>query len=66
MKDPKTDGLDKIPERERSDKDDQATLETFFGKFQDLCREGPYANCLKQALQDYGKPPVAARCGHQG
>uniref|UniRef100_A0A7S4Q3L1 Sulfhydryl oxidase n=1 Tax=Alexandrium monilatum TaxID=311494 RepID=A0A7S4Q3L1_9DINO len=39
----------------------EAALDTFFGKFQDLCREGPYANCFKQALQDFGRPSVASR-----
>mmetsp|Transcript_28287 Transcript_28287/g.57145 ORF Transcript_28287/g.57145 Transcript_28287/m.57145 type:complete len:117 (+) Transcript_28287:66-416(+) len=46
---------------EHPTKDEQVALDTFYGKFQDLCREGPYANCFKQALRDYGRPSTASR-----
>mmetsp|Transcript_62140 Transcript_62140/g.148209 ORF Transcript_62140/g.148209 Transcript_62140/m.148209 type:complete len:118 (-) Transcript_62140:95-448(-) len=43
-------------------KDDKVALENFFGKFQDLCRTGPYANGYKEALQEQGgAPPVGSR-----
>ncbi|CAJ1383194.1 unnamed protein product [Effrenium voratum] len=42
-------------------KDEQEALETFFSKFQDLCRHGPYANAYGGAIKDYGPPPVASR-----
>eukprot|EP00439_Symbiodinium_sp_Y106_P053320 s255_g7.t1 len=41
-------------------KDEKESLETFFGKFQDLCRHGPYAEGYKTALKS-GPPPVSSR-----
>mmetsp|Transcript_2029 Transcript_2029/g.4579 ORF Transcript_2029/g.4579 Transcript_2029/m.4579 type:complete len:117 (-) Transcript_2029:64-414(-) len=46
---------------EKATGEERAALETFFGKFQDLCKEGPYAGCLRQALKDRGPPPVNSR-----
>eukprot|EP00930_Biecheleria_cincta_P040499 TRINITY_DN27743_c0_g2_i1.p1 TRINITY_DN27743_c0_g2~~TRINITY_DN27743_c0_g2_i1.p1 ORF type:complete len:127 (-),score=19.85 TRINITY_DN27743_c0_g2_i1:14-364(-) len=42
-------------------KDEKAGLETFFHKFQDLCRHGPYANGYSNAIRDQGPPPVSSR-----
>mmetsp|Transcript_43846 Transcript_43846/g.80079 ORF Transcript_43846/g.80079 Transcript_43846/m.80079 type:complete len:117 (-) Transcript_43846:29-379(-) len=46
---------------EMPDKDDKAALETFFGKFQDLCRKGPLANGYKEAIEQQGPPTVNSR-----
>mmetsp|Transcript_26643 Transcript_26643/g.62147 ORF Transcript_26643/g.62147 Transcript_26643/m.62147 type:complete len:117 (+) Transcript_26643:53-403(+) len=42
-------------------RDEQVALDIFFNKFQDLCHQGSHANCLKHALRDLGRPPVASR-----
>mmetsp|Transcript_36267 Transcript_36267/g.63887 ORF Transcript_36267/g.63887 Transcript_36267/m.63887 type:complete len:117 (-) Transcript_36267:55-405(-) len=46
---------------ERPSREEKAVVETFFGKFQDMCRTGPYANCYEQALREHGPPPVDSR-----
>merc|ERR1719373_390658 len=46
---------------ERPTRDQQNSMLTFFGKFKDLCKEGPYAGCYRQALQEHGPPPVSSR-----
>mmetsp|Transcript_41141 Transcript_41141/g.50661 ORF Transcript_41141/g.50661 Transcript_41141/m.50661 type:complete len:118 (+) Transcript_41141:35-388(+) len=45
-----------LPSREEKE-----VLETFFHKFQDLCRDGPYANGYSRAIRDHGPPPVTSR-----
>eukprot|EP00928_Gymnodinium_smaydae_P084289 TRINITY_DN67551_c0_g1_i1.p2 TRINITY_DN67551_c0_g1~~TRINITY_DN67551_c0_g1_i1.p2 ORF type:complete len:136 (-),score=29.93 TRINITY_DN67551_c0_g1_i1:191-541(-) len=46
---------------ETPDKDTQSALSTFFGKFQDQCRDGPYKGCMERALRERGPPPVNSR-----
>ncbi|CAK0906582.1 unnamed protein product [Prorocentrum cordatum] len=41
-------------------KEDREALEVFYGKFQDICREGSHANCLRDALRERGGPPPCA------
>eukprot|EP00746_Dinoflagellata_sp_MGD_P079079 gnl/MRDRNA2_/MRDRNA2_31595_c0_seq1.p1 gnl/MRDRNA2_/MRDRNA2_31595_c0~~gnl/MRDRNA2_/MRDRNA2_31595_c0_seq1.p1 ORF type:complete len:127 (+),score=20.44 gnl/MRDRNA2_/MRDRNA2_31595_c0_seq1:71-451(+) len=40
--------------------EERANLQTFFGKFQEQCREGPHADCFKQA-QEAGLPNFTSR-----
>mmetsp|Transcript_27402 Transcript_27402/g.78370 ORF Transcript_27402/g.78370 Transcript_27402/m.78370 type:complete len:117 (-) Transcript_27402:69-419(-) len=42
-------------------KDDKEPLQTFFHKFTDLCKTGPYANGYSDAVKEYGKPPIGSR-----
>uniref|UniRef100_A0A7S1FIW2 Sulfhydryl oxidase n=1 Tax=Noctiluca scintillans TaxID=2966 RepID=A0A7S1FIW2_NOCSC len=46
---------------ENPNKDDKATLETFFDKFQDLCRTGPHANVYENSRREHGPVPVSSR-----
>uniref|UniRef100_A0A7S2LC49 Sulfhydryl oxidase n=1 Tax=Zooxanthella nutricula TaxID=1333877 RepID=A0A7S2LC49_9DINO len=46
---------------EQPSRQEAEALDTFYTKFQDLCREGPYAHCLRDALRDYGRPPTGSR-----
>merc|ERR1711924_459068 len=41
--------------------DEKPALSTFFGQFQDMCRQGSHNQCYKQALEELGKPPVNSR-----
>mmetsp|Transcript_30371 Transcript_30371/g.45784 ORF Transcript_30371/g.45784 Transcript_30371/m.45784 type:complete len:117 (+) Transcript_30371:116-466(+) len=42
-------------------KEEKVPLSTFFDKFTDLCKTGPYANSYSDAVKVYGKPPTGSR-----